>query len=135
MLDGVFFNMIGFREWGNLGHSILLVGTLENILETGRRLRGKSSPLVEVTHRRDSEDRFEWIVLYDHSGRLENSFHQPIPIRNIELTLKPSRSIKRITSLTNGKSLPRTKKSLNEMQTSLPRLRVFDVVLMEYEPQ
>ncbi|UCE48182.1 MAG: beta-galactosidase trimerization domain-containing protein, partial [Phycisphaerales bacterium] len=38
-----------YREWGNLGHSMLGVGTLDNLLETGRRLKIESSPLVEAT--------------------------------------------------------------------------------------
>ncbi len=123
-----------YREWGNHGHSMLAVGTLDNLLEGGRRLEVESSPLVEVTHRRGPEGKFEWIALYNHSGRLENSFHPPVPIRNIKLNLKPSASINRITSLTNGKSLSGARTSSNEMRISLPRLHVFEIVLVEYEP-
>ncbi|MHC4570379.1 MAG: alpha-amylase family protein, partial [Planctomycetota bacterium] len=42
-----------YREWGNPGHPMLAVGTLDNLLETGRRLKIDSSPLVEATHRHD----------------------------------------------------------------------------------
>jgi hypothetical protein len=121
-----------YREWGNLGHPMLAVGTLDNLLQTGRRLKIESSPLVEATHRRDPKGRFEWISLYNHSGRLENSFHPPIPIDNIRVILKISHPIKRVTSLTNGEELPRTKTTSDEMEIILPKLDTFEIVLVEY---
>jgi hypothetical protein len=121
-----------YREWGNLGHQMLAVGTLDNLLEAGRRLKIESSPLVEATHRRDPKGWFEWIALYNHSGRLENSFHPPISIDNIRVSLKISRPIKRVTSLANGAQLTRTKKSSDEMEIILPKLGMFEIVLVEY---
>ena len=121
-----------YREWGNLGHSMLAVGTLDNLLDTGRRLKIDSCPLVEATHRRDPKGRFEWISRYNHSGRLENSFHPPIPIDNVRLSLKARRPVEKVISLTNGSPLARTTKSSNEVQIVLPRLGVFEIVLVEY---
>jgi hypothetical protein len=122
-----------YREWGNLGHPMLAIGTLDNLLETGRRLKVDSSPLVEATHRRDPEGRFEWIALYNHSGRLENSFHPPIPIDNVRLSLRASRPVKKVISLARGSLLARPARSSTEVQVFLPTLGVFDVVLVEYE--
>ena len=122
-----------YREWGNLGHPMLVVGTLDHLLQTGRRLKIESSPLVEATHRHDPEGQFEWIAFYNHSGRLENSFHPPIPIENVRISLKTSCPIKRVISLTNHKELARTGTSSGQMQIILPRLGVFEIVLVEYE--
>lgn len=116
-----------------MGHLMLAVGTLDNLLETGRRLKIESSPLLEATHRQDSKGRFEWIALYNHSGRLENSFHPPIPIDNVRVSLKISRPIKRVTSLTNRTRLTPSSQSSDEMQIILPVLSVFEVILVEYE--
>ena len=121
-----------YREWGNLGHPMLAVGTLDNLLQTGRRVKIESSPLLEATHRRDPKGRFEWIAFYNHSGRLENSFHPPIPIDNVRISLKTSRPIKQVTSLTNRTRLTPSDNSSDEMQISLPRLNVFEVILVEY---
>jgi hypothetical protein len=121
-----------YREWGNLGHPMLAVGTLDNLLEAGRRLKIESSPLIEATHRRDPKGQFEWIALYNHSGRLENSFHPPIPIDNIRISLKTFRSIRRVTSLTDYRELIRTNKSSEEMKIILPQLGTFEIVLVEY---
>ena len=121
-----------YREWGNLGHPMLAVGTLDNLMHAGRRLRIDSSPLVEATHRRDPKGRFGWIALYNHSGRLENSFHPPIPIDAVRISLKTSRPVKRITSLTNQARLRPFNRTSGEIQTVLPRLNVFEIVLVEY---
>lgn len=121
-----------YREWGNLGHPMLAVGTLDNLLQTGHRLKIETSPLVEVTHRQDPKGKFEWIAFYNHSGRLENSFHAPIPIDNIRIDLKISRPIKRFTSLSNHKRLLSISKSSDEMEIILPKLDVFEIVLVEY---
>jgi hypothetical protein len=69
--------------WGNQGHSLLAVGTLDNLLKTERRLHVNTSPLVEVTHRRDPDGDFEWVALLNHSGHLENVAHPPIPIHDV----------------------------------------------------
>ena len=121
-----------YRQWGNMGHSMLAVGTLDNLLQTRRRLKIETSPLVEVTHRQDPNGQFEWISLYNHSGRLENSFHPPIPIEDIKISLETSRPIERITSLTNRDRLKSTGNSTGEIQIILSRLNVFEVVLVEY---
>jgi len=121
-----------YREWGNLGHSMLAVGTLDNLLETGRRLKIVSSPLVEATHRQDPQERFEWIALYNHSGRLENSFHPPIPIDDIQINLKTLRPIRRVTSLIDCKELTQASKLSTETQIVLPKLGVFEIILVEY---
>jgi hypothetical protein len=121
-----------YREWGNLGHPMLAVGTLDNLLQTGRRLKIESSPLVEATHRKDPKGRFEWIAFYNHSGRLENSFHPPVPIDNVNIGLKISRPVKRIISLTSGLELTRAYKSSGEIKIILPELDTFEIVLVEY---
>ena len=124
-----------YREWGNHGHPMLGMGVLDNLLETGRRLTVDTSPLVEVTHRRDPSERFEWIALYNHSGRLEKSYHAPIPIHNVVVDLRPPRAIKQVSSLTNKVRLTWTEGAKGRKKIVLPELNVFEIVLVEYESQ
>jgi hypothetical protein len=121
-----------YREWGNLSHPMIAVGTLDNVLGTKRRLNVSTSPLVEVNHRIDPGKRFEWIALYNHSGRLENSFHPPIPIDNVIIKLNTARAVRQIKSLVNGSQLIEKRTRSDEIQTVLPRLNVFDIVVIEY---
>ena len=122
-----------YREWGNLGHPMLAVGTLDNLLKTGRRLKIESSPLVEATHRRDPNGRFEWIALYNHSGRLENSFHPPIPINGIEIILQPLRDVKTVRLLKDTQRLGFSVTKSGLVQVTVPELKQCEVVLFEYE--
>ncbi|MDT8300822.1 MAG: beta-galactosidase trimerization domain-containing protein [Sedimentisphaerales bacterium] len=122
-----------YREWGNLGHSMLTVGTLDNLLKTGRRLKIESSPLVEATHRRDPKGRFEWIALYNHSGRLENSFHPPIPIKDIEISLRTSKDVKIVRLLKDKQQLGFSAAKNGLVKVTVPELKTYEIVLFEYQ--
>ena len=122
-----------YREWGNQSHALLAVGTLDNILDAGRRLRVETSPLVEVTQRRDPQHRFEWVALLNHSGHLLRSIHEPIPINHLTIQLEPKGRVNRIRSLTNNSTLTPIDIGLGRIEFELPRLNVFEIVLLEYD--
>jgi hypothetical protein len=122
-----------YREWGNLGHPMLAVGTLDNLLKTGRQLKIESSPLVEATHRRDTKGKYEWIALYNHSGRLENSFHPPVPINNIEIILQPLRDVKTVRLLKDKRRLGFSVTKNGQVNVNVAKLKHYEIVLFEYE--
>ena len=122
-----------YREWGNLGHPMLAVGTLDNLLEARCRLKIESSPLVEATHRRDPKRRFEWIALYNHSGRLENSFHAPIPINDIEIILQSLKDVKTVRLLKDKQQLGFSVTKNGLVKVIIPELNHYEIVLFEYE--
>ncbi len=121
-----------YREWGNQSHALLAVGTLDNILHSGRRLRVETSPLVEVSHRRDPQRRFEWVAFLNHSGHLATSIHEPIPLQYLKVQLEADRRINRISSLTNNATLTPRDIAPGHVEIVLPRLNVFEIVLVEY---
>jgi hypothetical protein len=123
-----------YREWGNQGQTLLAVGVLDNLLKANRRLKVNTSPLVEVTHRRDPKGKFEWVALLNHSGHLENTTHPPIPIHDIRIGLKTDRPVRRVVSLSNGKELKAAETAAREMRAVLSRLEAFEIVLFEYAP-
>jgi len=112
---------------------MLAVGTLDNLLKTGRRLKIESSPLVEATHRRDPKGRFEWVAIYNHSGRLENSFHPPIPIDNIGIILQPLRGVKTVRLLKDKQELGFSVAKNGMVKVTVPELKQYEIVLFEYE--
>ena len=122
-----------YREWGNQGHAMLARGVIKNVLTPRLRLDVDGSPLVEVTHRADPAGSFEWISIYNHSGRLENSFHQPIPIRDIKIGLEPRRRVKQVRLLKDGSTLSTTLSPSGVLRAAVPELQVFEVVLVEYQ--
>jgi hypothetical protein len=121
-----------YGEWGNQSHSLLAVGTLDNVLGTGRRLAVEASPLVEVTHRRGADDQFEWVALFNHSGHLGRSIHAPLPTAHLKIRLRTKGHIKSIRSLTDQAALSRRELSPDLIEIVLPQLDVFEIVLVEY---
>ena len=121
-----------YREWGNLGHPMVAVGTLDNVFKTDRRLQVGTSAMVEVTHRRDPNGGFEWVALYNHTGHLENSFHPPLPVHDIQISLKADKKVKSVKSLQSGKAIPFTVTKDGRIEAVLPQLECFDVVLVTY---
>lgn len=121
-----------YGQWGNQTHTLLAIGTLDHLLGTPRRVRVETSPLVEVTHRRDPERRFEWIGLLNHTGQLAAAIHAPVPIHDVTLHLKTAGRVKQIRSLTNGSALDHHQGPPGQETIKLPRLGAFEIVLVEY---
>lgn len=117
------------------GHAELLMGVLDGILETRRRLQVKTHPLVELTHRMDSAGSFEWVGLYNHTGHNLNAFHQPIPISNVQIELTPRKQVKRVRLLSYDQELKirHHDRRTHGISVVVPRLKHYDVVLFEYE--
>jgi hypothetical protein len=122
-----------YREWGNQGHAMLAKGLMTNVLASDLRLNVQCSPLVEVTHRADPDGRFEWIALYNQSGRLGNSFHKPIPIHDISIDLNTTRTVKQVRLLKDDTNLKIDTLSGNAISVTVPELDVYEIVLVEYE--
>ena len=122
-----------YHEWANQSHTLLAVGTLDNILNTERRLHVETSPLVEVSHRRDVEGKFEWIGFQNHTGHLVTSIHEPLPIFHIKAQLKTRGKIKRVSTLSNNTTLTPRQIEPGLVEIILPQLKVFDMLLVEYE--
>ena len=121
-----------YGEWGNQSHALLAIGTLDHLLETPRRVRVETSPLVEVTHRRDRERRFEWIGLLNHTGQLAASVHAPVPIHDVTIQMNTGDRVKQIRSLTDGSPLQHHRTAAGQETIKLPRLGAFEIVLVEY---
>ncbi len=121
-----------YKEWGNQSHPLLAIGTLDNLLQTGRRLEVETSPLVQVTHRQAPNGSFEWIGLQNHSGQILDVIHEPLPVGHIKIRLKTDREIKNIRSLTNGTRLTPRQIAPEQVEIVLPRLDAFEIVLIEY---
>jgi len=108
------------------------MGAIDNVLDLERRLEVKTSPLVEVTHRTSRDGTFEWVGLFNHSGQLNNALHAPIPVDDIQISIIPFKPLKAVRLLSNGKKL-RVSKRKNRISMTVPTLKHYDIVLLEYE--
>jgi len=135
-----------YQRQSHQGHSNLVLAAMDNLLNLNRKLKVETSPLVEVTHRLDKNDKFEWVALYNHSGQRDNALHRPIPIHNIMINLQPAKSVKAVRLLKNIKQ-PRTSQrsaasqsrigfstaSNGSVLVTVPVLKHYEIVLFEYE--
>lgn len=115
------------------GHADLVLGAVDNLLGLNRNLRVQSHPLVEVTHRQDKNNRFEWVALYNHSGQRENAIHPPIPINDITIYLQPARRVRAVRLLKDMHQLGFSVTSNGQVNVTVPELKHYEIVLFEYE--
>jgi hypothetical protein len=122
-----------YCEQSHQGHAALLMGALNGVLETDRRLRVRTHALVEVSHRRDREGAFEWVGLYNHSGHNLNAFHAPISVSDVQIQLTPRREVARARLLGNDQELTVSRRKGSEaISVLVPRLKHYDAVVFEY---
>jgi hypothetical protein len=114
------------------GHARLVVGTVDSLLGLDRNLRVTTSPLVEVTHRQGEDGTFEWVALFNHSGRRGNALHAPLPIANVRIDLKPHRQVRTVRLLNNGETPAFSTQSRGRISVVLPELTHYEIVLFEY---
>ncbi len=114
------------------GHAGLVMGAIDSLLGLDRRLRVTTTPLVEVTHRAGQDGTFEWVALFNHSGQQGKALHAPIPIRNIEIDLKPQEDVKSIRLLRAGTTLPFSQRDRGRIAITIPQLDHYEIVLLEY---
>jgi hypothetical protein len=123
-----------YKDWANQGHAMLAVGALTGGLQWRPRLDVRTTPMIEVTSRRDLDGKFEWISLYNHSGHLANAFHPPIPVRDVAINLKSDRPIRKVSTLVAGERLESAQDKTGAVEITVPEVEMYEIVLVEYEP-
>ena len=121
-----------YQQQCHQAHANLLMGAIDGVLGLKRRVKVQASPLVEVTHRKDRNGKFEWIGLFNHSGQLKNALHAPIPVDNIKISVASTNAFKTVRLLNSGSKLKYSQQN-NLIHITVPTLKHYDVVLFEYE--
>lgn len=121
-----------FEAFGHTGHAALVMGALDELLKLPRRARVDAPGLVEVNHRADRAGRFEWVSLYNHSGQLDRVIGAPVPIHEVAVNIVPASPVKRARLLKSGESLPLQTGADGRVTCTVPVLKTYDVVLLEY---
>jgi len=122
-----------YEQQCHQGHADLVIGAIDNLLGLDRRLKVKTLPLVEATHRIGRNGRFEWVGLFNHSGQRDKALHQPVPITEIKIALKPRASLKSVRLLKAGCQLDFSTDSSGRISITVPRLNHYEIVLFDYK--
>ena len=115
------------------GHANLVLGAIVNLPRLKRKLNVQSHPLIEVTHRQDSSEKFEWVALYNHCGQRENALHAPLPVNNIDIDLQPSKPVKAVRLLKGGRELEFSAGPDGRVSLTVPELKHYEIALFEYK--
>jgi hypothetical protein len=121
-----------YHHTRHYGHSALVMGALNNLLEYENEMVTNASPLVEIARQKSSKGQFEWYGLLNHSGHLGNGFHEPLPIQHIELKIQPEKRIRSVKKMTDGNELPWQTKENGWVEVVVPELQSFEIILVEY---
>lgn len=122
-----------YHQQAHTGHAALVVGAIDQLLEADRRVKVEAPPLVEINLREDVASGFEWVSLYNHSGQRGPAIHAPLPLGPVTIRFQPKRKIARVMRLSADDRLPFDEESDGTITVTLPQLKLYDVVVFEYD--
>jgi hypothetical protein len=114
-------------------HNAVVAGAIEGLLKYEPKLTVETSPLVEISHRRDRGGRFEWVALINHSGQNGTVYHAPVPVENVRLAMKTGAKIKSARCLGAGKTLKLSRGRDGAVRCTLDKVDGFEIVVFEYD--
>lgn len=115
------------------GHSALMESAIKSLLGYTPAMTTDGSPLLEVSHRLDSEGDFEWFGLMNHSGQLGNAFYQPLPLPGFTLSFTPEKEIKSVRLMGSDSPVQFKRAGDGALEVELDGLDFYDILLVEYK--
>lgn len=121
-----------YETLSNHSHSMLLVSTLRDLLEAENLISVDVSPVVELASHIQKDGKWQLISLVNHSGQLGTGFFKPLTIFDIPIRLKVDRNVVGVKTLCGGMELDFTLDNNNEISFILPKLELFETVVIEF---
>lgn len=90
-------------------------------------VKGKLSPMVEVTHFTRTDGAHDLVHLINGSGHFGNSFFAPVPMRDLQLTIHCERQPQVVKSLVHDQEYAQQWQA-GELTITLPTLDLFDAI-------
>ncbi|MCL4535517.1 MAG: beta-galactosidase trimerization domain-containing protein [Bacteroidetes bacterium] len=106
------------------------------VAEAVRRVAGGSQvetdapPMVEVTVGQQEGQERLLVHLINYSGHSDRSYHEPLTIRNITMSVEAPKAFGAARGLVSGAGLPLTPVG-GRAQVTLPELGLFEVIVLE----
>ncbi|WP_020579568.1 alpha-amylase family protein [Actinopolymorpha alba] len=111
-------------------HRWLLTNALHAVLPSGPQLTTNAPPQVEIVVGRQDDSERTLLHLINYSGHQGRAFHAPLEIRDVKVSL-PGVRWRKARSLRLGEELPTASGSDGAIEFTLPRLGLFDLVVLE----
>ena len=116
-----------FHRQGHVNTSWFCSDLLEHVAGI-LPLGGNLPPQVEATVLQGSGRQI--VHLINGTGHFGNSFYPPVPLHDLQVTVPLADRARCVTSLRSGSALP-SAWAANQLTISIPRLDLFDAVLLE----
>ena len=121
-----------YEALSNHAHSMLLISTLRNLLGVKNLISVDVSPVVEVASHIQKNEKRQLVSLVNHSGQLGTGFFEPLPIFDVPIRLKVDKQITGVKTLYGGMNLDFNIDNGNELSITLPRLELFETIVIEF---
>ena len=118
------------------GHAMLAMAAIKDVLGFRQSIEVEAHPLVEVFRMESDGGDYGWVGLANHSGQIGMAFHEPAPMADIAVRLKPEKPVRTIRLLRSAQGLPPgaiQREASGWIRFSVPRLADFEVAVLEYE--
>lgn len=111
-------------------HRTLLVNAVERTAAGGRQVTTSAPPQVEIVVGEQRENHRTLVHLVNYSGHQDRSFHDPIEIPNIQVSLRGTPPHRHASSAQLAEEIPLTAAD-GQLTFTLPRLGLFDLIVLE----
>jgi hypothetical protein len=119
-----------YQKLGNHAHALLFRRTLHDLAGLEPSVIANTSPLVEVCSQIRKDGKWQLISLVNHSGQNGSAFLEPLPIRDIGITLACDAPVSKVRALRNQVELDFSQAD-RIVRCVLPNLGLFETVVVE----
>lgn len=120
-----------YYEKANETQSLLVESAIDGLLNFKNDVQ-LNNPLIQLTHFASVNDDYEWIGMINHTGQLNNSYYAPVPLLNIEVTIKTDHKPKSVKLVNAGKSIDYDYKK-GSIKIIIDELNDFDMIKIDYQ--
>ena len=120
-----------YEQQGHAGHAALVRGILAGVLKMPRTVAVEASPLLELNHRGDPDGHFEWVSLFNLSGQMDQVLHEPLPMRDVSVRVRPRGEVTSARLLTSGEALVIQRRGDGSVECVVPEVGGYEIVLFE----
>jgi hypothetical protein len=108
------------------------VGAIRNMLDVAPTFVTNASPLIEMSHRANRNNAFEWIGMINHAGQIGGSFREAVPVHNTSIRFKSLKPLKEVRLMRAGVTLNFVEHN-GWVEFTVPEVKDFEMVVCNYK--
>lgn len=118
-----------YEQQGHPGHAALVRSILTSQLGMSPTVTVDASPLLEMNHRGDPAERFEWVSLFNLSGQMDQVLYEPLPVRDVPVRVRLRGRATSARLLKSGRRIPVHRNDDGSVECVVPEIGGYEIVL------